>query len=92
LGGSLVALLMLLWSTGCVRVEQTLTVERGRFRRVLAHSVRHGGGGSGRGGVAGPQSQLAEEGVCLRMPWINPFEFDEAEVRKDFEAYRSNWV
>jgi hypothetical protein len=34
------------------------------------------------------ESQLAEEGVTDAGP-INPFEFNEAEVRKDFEAYRS---
>jgi hypothetical protein len=48
------------------------------------------------------ESDLAEmESLARSRNWrrrgcrdagpINPFEFNEAEVRKDFEAYRSNW-
>lgn len=86
LGGSLVALLMLLWSTGCVRVEQTLRLNDDGSG-VL--SLRYGMAESDLAEMeALAKSQLAEEGVTDAGP-INPFEFNEAEVRKDFEAYRS---
>ena len=85
LGVWLGAVLFGVWSAGCVKVEQTLTL-KADGSGVLA--IRYGMAEADLAQVESmARSQLAEEGLPAESV-VNPFEFDEAEVRKDFEAYR----
>ena len=89
LGGGLLALILTLAFTGCVRVEQTLklnadgsgslTMRQGIAEKDLAQME------------ALARAQLEEEGITNAAA-LNPFVFDEAEVRRDFEAYREEGV
>ena len=84
--GGLLALLLVGWSAGCVRVEQTLRLNDDGSGSL---SLRYGMAESDLAEMESlAKSQLAEEGVTEAAP-VNPFEFDEAQVRKDFEDYRS---
>lgn len=81
----LVVLLIALGSAGCVKVEQTLTL-KADGSGVLA--IRYGMAEADLAQVESlARSQLSEEGLAAEAA-INPFEFDEAEVRKDFEDYK----
>lgn len=85
LGALLGAALILGGAAGCVRVEQTLTLNADGSG-VLA--IRYGMAEADLAQVESmARGQLAEEGLPAESA-VNPFEFDEAEVRKDFEAYR----
>lgn len=85
LGVLLCAVLIGGGSAGCVKVEQTLTL-KADGSGVLA--IRYGMAEADLAQVESlARSQLAAEGLPADAV-VNPFEFDEAEVRKDFEAYR----
>lgn len=85
LGALVCAVLIGGGSAGCVKVEQTLTL-KADGSGVLA--IRYGMAEADLVQVESlARSQLAEEGLPAESV-VNPFEFDEAEVRKDFEAYR----
>ena len=87
LGVGLATLLMGWWSAGCVKVEQALSLKPDgsgvialRYGMSLADLAEM---------EAMAKAQLAEGGEEgeVSMEGGNPFEFDEAEVRKDFEEY-----
>lgn len=85
LGASLFALLVGWWSAGCVKVEQTLQLHADGSGAL---SMRYGMAEAELAQMeALARQQLAEEGLAPDAVG-HPFEFDEAEVRKDFEAYR----
>lgn len=82
LGGLFLAVLA---GAGCVRVEQTLTLKADGSGTL---ALRYGMSAADLAKMeAMERSHLAEEGVTNAAP-TNPFEFDEAVVRKDFENYR----
>ena len=83
--GRLLAVVLLAWgAAGCVRMEQALTLN-GDGSGNLA--IRYGMSLKDLAELeATAKQQLAEEGMTSEGP-VNPFEFDEAEVRKDFEDY-----
>ncbi len=78
------ALLAGWWSTGCVHVEQTIRL-KADGSGVLA--LRYGMSVKDLAEMeAMAQAQLAEGEPGEESP-ANPLEFDEAQVRKDFEEY-----
>lgn len=84
-GAGLLSLLVGGWSAGCVHVEQTLALRPDGSGTL---SLRYGMAESDLAEMESlARQQLAEEGLAPDAV-TNPFQFDEAEVRKDFEAYR----
>lgn len=76
------------WSLGCIKVDQTLSLKEDGSGTL---AVRYGmslNDLAEMDAMAKSQVQAGEEAP----PNMNPFEFDEATVRKDFEEYASSGV